>query len=153
MDEKDNADRTTVISGPQQGPAQETEELPFQHWDRYRILECLGEGGMGRVYKAFDPALNRHVALKFLRSTEPASEKRFLREARAQAQIEHTHVCKIYEVGSFAGRNYIAMQFIAGERLDRVRSLLSIEQKARLAQQLAEAFAGRSPARNHPPGH
>ncbi len=141
MDKKNSPEATTVIRG---GDSQEStphsEEVSFHDWDRYRILECLGEGGMGTVYKAFDPALNRHVAIKFLHSADPASLKRFLRESRAQAQIEHAHVCKIYEVGTFEGRHYIAMQFIAGERLDQLRTRLTVEQKAAIGVQLAEAL-------------
>lgn len=136
----DQPDATTVIRGSSQEQEPKPEEFRVPSWDRYRILECLGEGGMGTVYKAVDPALNRHVAVKFLQGTDPASQRRFLSEARSQAQIEHAHVCKIYEVGTFEGKNYIAMQFISGERLDKLRSQLTVEQKASIGLQLAEAL-------------
>jgi serine/threonine protein kinase len=66
--------------------------LPVENWNRYVIQELLGEGGMARVYKALDPQLKRNVALKFIRSDDENYKKRFLREAQAQAQIEHDHV-------------------------------------------------------------
>lgn len=137
---KDQPDATTVIRGSTQQPESKPEDFQVASWDRYRILECLGEGGMGRVYKAVDPTLNRHVAIKFLHGTDPSSQRRFLSEARSQAQIEHPHVCKIHEVGAFEGKNYIAMQFISGERLDKLRSQLTVEQKASIGLQLAEAL-------------
>mgnify|MGYP000213905974 CR=1 FL=1 len=100
-------------SSLRQGP------LPLQDWDRYRIVEFLGAGGMGTVYKAQDPRLNRFVALKFIRESGPGSDltQRFNREARAQASIDHEHICKIYEVGEVEGRPYISMQYIEGESL------------------------------------
>lgn len=77
-----------------------SERLPFPGWERYEILRFLGAGGMGSVYLAHDPRLNRKVAIKFLRSTvstsiDPNQRRRFDREARAQASIEHPHICKI----------------------------------------------------------
>jgi serine/threonine-protein kinase len=65
-------------------------------WERYRIVAFLGAGGMGQVYKAYDPGLKRFVALKFLRWNDPVQLERFLREARAQARVEHPHDCKDY---------------------------------------------------------
>jgi serine/threonine protein kinase len=59
---------------------------------------------MARVYRAFDPKLSRYVALKFIRSEDEEYKKRLLREARAQAHIEHDNVCKIYEVGEVQGK-------------------------------------------------
>src|SRR5262245_6738917 len=73
-------------------------------WERYRLVERLGAGGMGEVYKAHDPRLDRHVAIKLLHSTSRETERRLLREAQAQARVEHEHVCKVYEVGEVAGR-------------------------------------------------
>ncbi|MCG6962724.1 MAG: serine/threonine protein kinase, partial [Acidobacteria bacterium] len=89
-------------------------EVP-DDWDRYQVEALLGEGGMGRVYRAYDPRLARRVALKFLHSTDPALVERFLHEARAQASVEHDNVCPIYEVGDVGGRPFIAMQYIRGE--------------------------------------
>src|SRR5205085_9461438 len=85
--------------------------------DRFELRELLGEGGMGKVYRAFDPALGREVALKFLRSDDDEMVARFLGEARAQARISHPNVCRIYETGEAAGRPFIAMELIAGKDL------------------------------------
>jgi serine/threonine protein kinase len=80
----------------------------------YESLELIGVGGQGRVYRAFDPRLHRHVALKLLHSAHPEAH---LREAQAQAQVEHRNVCRVYEVGEVEGQPYIALQLIRGRAL------------------------------------
>src|SRR5262245_46778246 len=70
---------------------------------RYLNLTFLGSGGMATVYRAYDPTLDRTVALKLIRGDESVLADRLLVEARAQARIEHEHVCHIYEVGEEAG--------------------------------------------------
>ena len=67
----------------------------IQSWTRYENVEFLGAGGMGKVYKATDPKLHRVVALKFLRENEPDHVRRLLREAQAQASIDHPNICKV----------------------------------------------------------
>ena len=85
---------------------------------RYTIERRLGIGGMGIVYAAFDPELERSVALKVLRSGMAAdAEQRLLREARAMARLAHPNVVTVYEVGSVDGRDYIAMELVDGENL------------------------------------
>lgn len=106
-------------------------------WDRYEIKSFLGAGGMGHVYRAFDPALKRQLALKFLRFNDRPQMERFLREARAQARIEHENVCKVFEVGQVGGRPYIAMQLVEGTTLIEAAELLTLEQKVRVVQQVA----------------
>ena len=69
---------------------------------------------MGEVYRAWDPQLQRWVALKFLHGSDPLQLARFQREARAQARVDHPGVCRVYEVGEVEGRPYIAMQEIDG---------------------------------------
>src|SRR5205085_6364854 len=101
-------------------------------WDRYEFIDLIGEGGMGRVYKARDLRLHRYVALKFIRWDEPELIKRFLQEAQAQARIEHEHICKVYEVGEVEGQPYIAMQYVQGSSLKDVKRQLTIEQKVRV---------------------
>jgi len=138
-----SSDRTTVVFSADQQHILSTKEFddpPFDQWDRYRVLHVLGQGGTAKVYKATDLALNRNVALKFLFGGDPSEQKRLLQEARAQAQIDHDHVCKIYEVGSFAGKYYIAMQFIDGESLDKVAEKITLEEKCRIIQQVAEGI-------------
>ncbi|MGH9362391.1 MAG: serine/threonine-protein kinase, partial [Thermoanaerobaculia bacterium] len=111
---------------------------PVEGWDRYEFVEFLGAGGMGRIYKAYDRQLGRLVALKFLRGDDPESAARFLSEARAQARVEHEHVCKIHEVGEVQGKLYIAMQYIAGRTLEEAAPRMTLEQKLRLLRQVAE---------------
>lgn len=90
----------------------------------YQILEKLGEGGMGVVYKAHDTKLDRTVALKFLPPAGGEKEKaRLIREARAVAQLDHPNICTVYEIGDSEGKPYIAMAYIEGETLkDRVEN-------------------------------
>ena len=112
---------------------------PVPDWDRYTIVDFLGEGAMGLVYRAVDPSLGRHVAIKFISSDDPDQKNRFQREARAQAQIEHDHVCRVYEVGEVDGRAYIAMQLIDGRSLHDVASDLTLEERVVVMEQVAEA--------------
>ena len=108
-------------------------------WSRYQVERLLGTGGMGTVYKAFDPTLGRYVALKFLHRNDDDHTQRFLREARAQARIAHPHVCQVHEVGEVEGRPYIAMQFIDGRSLGELCDELTVETKVRLIRDVARA--------------
>ena len=90
----------------------------------YAIARKLGEGGMGVVYEARDERLERTVALKTMSSlaTDETARKRFWREARAAASVNHPNICQIYEIGEDAGELFIAMEFLEGEALaDRMR--------------------------------
>jgi len=100
----------------------------------------IGTGGMGEVFKAWDPDLQRHVALKYLRHDDPVLVERLLREARAQARVDHPSVCKVYEVGEDDGRPYIAMEHVDGVPLDNAAHGLSLEQKIILLKEITEAI-------------
>jgi serine/threonine-protein kinase len=87
---------------------------------RYQIRERLAQGGMGVLYLGFDPATDRHVALKVLRVDSTDFRERFLREARLSARLQHPNIITVYDVGSHEGQPFIAMEFIAGETLAQI---------------------------------
>lgn len=113
--------------------------FPVMDWARYEFLSLLGQGGMGAVYKARDRRLGRLVALKFVRGGDPHLAIRFLQEARAQARIDHPGVCEVYEVGEVDGKSFIAMRYVDGKPLDKLRPLLSLDEKVLILAAVAEA--------------
>ena len=115
---------------------------PVTEWARYQIEGFLGAGGMGSVFKARDARLGRFVALKFLRDSDgqPEQRRRFDREARAQARLDHPSICKIFEVGEVDGHPYIAMQYLEGQPLSAIKHELTVEQKVKLIREVAEAL-------------
>jgi eukaryotic-like serine/threonine-protein kinase len=110
------------------GPPAKRREVPASLLLRYEDVRFVGEGGMGVVYRGNDPRLGRVVALKLLKEEDPDLFLRFIAEARAQARIQHEHVCRVYEAGQADGEPYIAMQYIDGEPLSKLSARLTVEQ-------------------------
>jgi serine/threonine protein kinase len=127
-------------------PAEEPDEIG--RLGTYRVLEVLGSGGMGVVFKAEDPFLGRLVALKAMLPSLAAGDTarlRFLREARAAASVEHDHIVSIFQIGEDRGVPFIAMPLLQGESLDaRVRRLspdtIPIPEVVRIGRQIAEGL-------------
>ncbi len=107
----------------------------------YRILEKLGEGAMGAVYKAEDTKLRRTVALKFLLKQEPELRERFLREAQAAAALHHPNICTLFEIDEEHG--FLAMEFVEGPTLkEKIKERpLKLEEALEIAGQICEGLA------------
>src|ERR1700675_2981026 len=107
--------------------------MPLQSGDKlgpYEILAPIGAGGMGEVYRALDPRLNRDVAIKV--SAQQFSD-RFEREARAVAALNHPNICTLYDVGP----NYLVMEYIEGES---PKGPMPLEEALRIAAQIRDAL-------------
>jgi eukaryotic-like serine/threonine-protein kinase len=112
----------------------------------YRVLEKLGEGGMGVVYKAQDLHLDRLVALKVLppeKLTDPARRQRFTQEAKAASALNHPHIITIHDIASDGGIDFIAMEYVAGKTLDQAipRHGMRLNEALKCAVQMADALA------------
>ena len=111
----------------------------------YKVLEKLGEGGMGVVYRAEDTKLDRSVALKFLPAHLLGSadvRTRFEREAKAAASLNHPNICPVYEIDEADGKSFISMAFIEGESLDSMisRGPAPLDEALAIARQIAEGL-------------
>lgn len=111
----------------------------------YRILEKIGEGGMGIVYKAEDTKLRRVVALKCLRDRAQNNDEfraRFTREAQAAGALDHPNICSVYELGEAEGQMFLAMAYVEGFPLNRIRAIVqpSLYQTLRIIIQIGEGL-------------
>jgi serine/threonine-protein kinase len=109
----------------------------------YDILAPLGAGGFGEVYKARDTRLDRTVAIKILPSADPELKARFEREAKAIAALTHPHICTLYDVGHQDGTDYLVMEYLEGEALDKkiARGPIKLDEALKIALQIADALA------------
>src|SRR6516164_6980825 len=113
--------KVTTTHGP--GPVASPPEELARHFPQLEVLGLLGQGGMGIVYKARQPGLDRLVALKILpeeAGRDPAFAERFTREARALARLTHPGVVAVYDFGQSGGRYYLLMEFVDGVDLRHV---------------------------------
>jgi serine/threonine-protein kinase len=116
---------------------------------RYEIVSLVGEGGMGRVYKALDPAIGRTVAIKTLNvDLEPEQfeefKQRFFREARTAGRLQHPNVVTIYDVGESEGTAFIAMEYVEGKTLREILDAgapLKVDTACRIAADVAAGLA------------
>src|SRR5689334_18150045 len=135
--------------------ASKVEELPRgTTLGRYIVLGCLGGGGMGVVYEAYDPELDRKVALKLLRSrqdeqSQSKGRSRLLREAQALARLAHPNVIAVYDVGTLGDQVFVAMELVVGRTLTAW-----LKEKTRTVPEILDAFtqAGRGLAAAHEKG-
>ncbi|MEZ5962800.1 MAG: bifunctional serine/threonine-protein kinase/formylglycine-generating enzyme family protein [Planctomycetota bacterium] len=103
-------------------PASREDSTTGENFGRFHLLRCLGQGGMGAVYHAFDKRLRREVALKQIRGEAlllPQFRQRFAREAQAASRLNHPNLCTVYDSGEVDGVPFIAMQLVPGTSLDR----------------------------------
>lgn len=133
------------LAAPHDLPA--PDELIGRQVSHYQVVERLGAGGMGVVYKALDTRLDRTVALKFLPpdlTRDPSAKARFVHEAKAASALDHTNICTIYEIGETAeGQLYIAMACYAGETLKAKidRGPLPVKEALDYAVQLSDGLS------------
>jgi serine/threonine protein kinase len=117
-----------------------------QNISHYQVLEKLGEGGMGVVYKARDTHLDRFVAIKVLppeRVADPERKRRFVQEARAASALNHPNIITVHDIASEGGRDFMVMEYVAGKTLDQLlgRKGLKLHETLKCGIQIADALA------------
>jgi predicted ATPase/class 3 adenylate cyclase/tRNA A-37 threonylcarbamoyl transferase component Bud32 len=139
------SDPPGIPTVPMSRGARAIEDLSGTRIAHFRLIDIIGSGGMGVVYRADDENLQRRVAIKLLRAkrfAEAEARARFLDEARAAAAVSHANVAAIYEVGEDAGRVYIAMELVEGQSLlARLVAMPPLDEAMRLALQIAHGLA------------
>ena len=118
---------------------------PGDKINHYEIIRLIGKGGMGEVYLAHDTILDRRVALKFLAEelqSDAKTHERFVREAKSAAALDHPFICKVFETGDFAGRAFIAMEYVEGKNLQKKLETepLPLRESLRIVSEIAEAL-------------
>jgi serine/threonine-protein kinase len=111
---------------------------------RYQIVDRLGEGGMGSLYRAWDPILERQIAIKLLRDANDHWRERFAREARSVARLRHRNIVTIFDVGEQDGHPFIAMEYIQGQTLAeliRRGAPISVLRKLQIIDELCDGLA------------
>ena len=134
---------TQTNPGTEAGPAAGAAKAPTpspetvaKHFPQYEILECLGRGGMGVVYKARQKSLDRLVALKILapeREKDPQFAERFAREAKTLAQLNHPNIVTVHDFGEAGGMFYLVMEFVDGVSLQQLLGTGRLASKEALA--------------------
>ncbi len=143
------ADLSSASTGPldPRGQLPATLESGQSLGDRYTIVERVGAGGMGLIYKAFDRRLGRSVALKMIQAgvaERPGARERFKREILLAQQVSHPNVCRVHDLGEFQGQPFISMEYVEGQTLETlVQSMghLSPTQTVSLAKQICAGLA------------
>ena len=115
------------------------------NYGRYQVVDEIGQGSMGVVYRAFDPQINRHIALKLLRQDRVTSEElvhRFLKEAQAMGGLTHPNIAIVYDTGRDHGTIFIAMELLRGKSLKELmrEKKLSLNEIVHIGVQVAEAL-------------
>jgi serine/threonine protein kinase len=121
----------------------------------YEILSAIGAGGMGEVYRAKDTKLGRDVALKILPDTfthDPERLARFRREAQVLASLNHPHIGAIYGLDEANGQQFLVLELVDGESLDKriARGAIAVDEALRIAKQIAEALEAAHEEGHHP---
>ncbi|MBI3191140.1 MAG: protein kinase, partial [Pedosphaera parvula] len=116
----------------------ESMDDPKKRFGKYVLVKQVGAGGFGAVYKAYEKGLGRTVALKFLHSENPEDIQRLVREAQTAAKLTHPYIVPLFEVGECDGKHYLAMEFVEGQTLDKLR--MEPERAAEIMRDVAEAL-------------